>query len=156
MAILYASQQPTILCVQFTSSAFALPCSKIIGELQHFAKFLSLFTISITFPIYMQMDFTSPKLFFHQTSYSPYSPNFSILEVFSVRYCITVKQTQVNTSFNTLIIIKCLPINHTVVAGQCLEIETLRAITDGIMVQVRKLKNANNFKLNKLTRKTAK
>ena len=51
------------------------------GKLEHFAKFLPIFTIFITFP--MQMNFNLPKLFL-QTSYIPYSPNLFTAKVF---YC---------------------------------------------------------------------
>ena len=56
-------------------------------------SFLPVFTISIKFP--MQMDLNSPK-FFCQTSYNPYSPNLFAIKVFTVRYCMLL------ASFNNI------------------------------------------------------
>ena len=112
-------------------------------------SFSPIFTISITFP--MQMDFNSPK-FFHQTSYSPYSPKFLPPKFFIVRYNhsidlnIWVSDLQL---FTKVTIVDKEPIRNEWISSQvCLLLRILHGKTGSISLLI--IKNTKWWALYKI------
>ena len=69
------------ICIPYSKN---IDGKKTLANYSISSSFSTIFTISITFP--MQMNFNSPKFFFHQTFYNPYLPKFFTAKVFTVRY----------------------------------------------------------------------